>query len=278
MSRSTIPAWLATAGGTTVLAAATLWIPTVVTVAMGLAVLGLSVLVLYQAANRTGTGGGHGLAGLVTAALGLLLVGLLGMPGVAGDASALDLRWAPPAGAEPAPPATPGPAPPTEPPPDPDQQPQPGLLDPAGVEASAWAEPSRDGAGSTVTFEAGNVVDGLADTAWRVEGDGVGHTLTVRFDRPVHLTAIGLLPGYAKVDQVSGVNRFRQNRRVTAATYNFDGGAQVAVTFSDTAELQLVEVDADTTTVVIEITGSTRATERPYTAISEVQFAGWPIG
>lgn len=94
MSRSTIPAWLATAGGMTVLVAATLWIPTVVTVATGLAVLALSALVLYQAATRTGTGGGHGLAGLVTAALGLLLVGLLGMPGVASDTSALDLRWA----------------------------------------------------------------------------------------------------------------------------------------------------------------------------------------
>ncbi|HEX5877948.1 MAG TPA: hypothetical protein VF468_06445 [Actinomycetota bacterium] len=277
MSRSTIPAWLATAGGMTVLVAATLWIPTVVTVATGLAVLALSALVLYQAATRTGTGGGHGLAGLVTAALGLLLVGLLGMPGVASDTSALDLRWAPPAGAEPAPP-TPEPAPPTEPQPDPGQQPQPGPLHPAEVEASAWAGPSKDGAGSTVTFEAENLVDGLADTAWRVEGDGVGHTLTFRFDRPVHLTAIGLLPGYAKVDQVSGVNRFRQNRRVTAATYTFDGGGQGAVTFSDTAELQLHQVNADTTTVVVQITGSTRATDRPYTAISEVRFAGWPIG
>lgn len=37
-------------------------------------------------------------------------------------------------------------------------------------------------------------------------------------------------------------------------------------------------MNADTTTVVVQITGSTRATERPYTAISEVRFAGWPIG
>jgi hypothetical protein len=278
---SSMPAWLVTVGGITVLVAATLWISTVVTIVMGLVVVTLSLMLLRRAATRAGVGGGHGLAGLVTGGLGLLLAVLLGIPGVvAGDAGGLDLRWVPPAGAEQVPPDAPKPQPQPQPEPQPQPQPepQPMRLDPVDVEASASAGPSKDAAGSPVTFEAENVIDGKADTAWRVEGDGVGHSLTFRFDRKVHLSAIGLVPGYAKVDPVSGVERFWQNRRVSTATYTFDSGATVAVKFSDTADLQWLDVDADTTSVVIQITGSTEATERDYTAISEVQFAGWPTG
>ncbi|HZD00501.1 MAG TPA: hypothetical protein VFA46_10030 [Actinomycetes bacterium] len=264
-----IPAWLATAGGMTVLVAASLWTPTVVTIVMGLIVVALSLIVLRRAATRAEAGGGHGLAGLVTGGLGLLLAALLAIPGVAAGAAGLDLRWNAPAGAEPAPPDA-------EPQPEP--RPQPTQLDPVGVEASATAGPSRDGSGSPVTFEAENVIDGKAATAWRVKGDGVGHMLTFGFDRKVHLSAIGLVPGYAKVDAVSGVNRFWQNRRVSTATYAFDGGDTVDVRFSDAADLQWLDVDADTTSVVVRITGSTEATERDYTAISEVRFVGWPTG
>ena len=249
------PPWLATAGGFTVLVAASLWIPALVTVVLGLIVLGLS-------------------AGLVTAALGLLLVGLLSLPGVADDGGlAFDLT--PPAGAAPGPPETAPPASETTAPP---SDPQPVRLRPAEVEASATARPSVDGAGQPVTFEAANTVDGRPDTAWRVDGDGVGQTLTFRFDRTVHVQAIGLLPGYAKVDPVSGTDRFPQNRRVTTATYHLDGSPPVAVRFSDAPDLQWLQVDAETTAVVVEITGSTEAAERDYTAISEVQFTGWPTG
>ena len=91
-------------------------------------------------------------------------------------------------------------------------------------------------------------------------------------------TAIGLLPGYAKVDPVSGTDRFPQNRRVTTATYHLDGSPPVAVRFTDAPDLQWIEVDTETTAVVVEITGTTDAAERDDTAVSEVQFTGWPAG
>jgi hypothetical protein len=269
------PPWLATAGGFTVLVVASLWIPALVTVVLGLVVLGLSAAVLYRAATAAGAGGGHGLAGLVTASLGLLLVGLLSLPGGLADDGGLSVDPTPPAGAAPAPPETaPPPSETTAPPSDP----KPVRLRPAEAEASATARPSVDGAGQPVTFEADNTVDGRPDTAWRVGGDGVGQTLTFRFGRAVHVHAIGLLPGYAKVDPVSGTDRFPQNRRVTTATYHLDGSPPVAVRFSDAPDLQWLQVDAETTVVVVEITGSTEAAERDYTAISEVQFTGWPTG
>jgi len=268
------PPWLASVGGFTVLVAASLWIPVLVTVVLGLAVLALSAVVLHRAAATTGAGGGHGLAGLVTAALGLLLAGTLSLGGgLAGDGD-LDVDWTPPAGAAPAP--APDPAPPS--PTTPTTTPEPVQLRPAAVEATGVAGPSVDGAGDAVTFEPSNVVDGRPDTAWRVDGDGVGHTLTFRFDRTVHILAIGLLPGYAKVDPVSGTDRFPQNRRVTTATYHFDSSPPAGVRFTDAPELQWLEVGADTTEVVVEITGSTEAAERDYTAIAEVQFTGWPTG
>ena len=268
------PPSLATVGGFTVLAAASLWIPAPVTVVLGLVVLALSAAVLSRAATAGGAGGGHGLAGLATAALGLLLVGLLHLPGgPAGDGDRLAFHLTPPAGATPAPPET-TPPPTTAPPSDR----EPVRLRPAEVEASATARPSVDGAGQPVTFEAANLVDGRPDTAWRAAGDGVGQTLTFRFDRAVHVNAIGLLPGYAKVDPVSGTDRFPQNRRVTTASYHLDGSPPVAVRFSDTPDLQWLEVGAETTAVVVEITGTTEAAERDYTAVSEVQITGWPAG
>jgi hypothetical protein len=270
------PPWLATAGGFTVLVAASLWIPALVTVVLGLVVLAVSAAVLYRAASAAGAGGGHGLAGLVTATLGLLLVGLLSLPGgLADEGGGLAFDPTPPAGATPAPPENPPPPSETTAPP---SGGQPVRLRPAEVGASATARPSVDGAGQTVTFEAANLVDGRPDTAWRVDGDGVGQTLTFRFDRTVHLHAIGLLPGYAKVDPVSGTDRFPQNRRVTTATYHLDGSPPVAVRFTDAPDLQWIEVDAETTAVVVEITGTTDSAERDYTAVSEVQFTGWPAG
>ena len=269
------PPWLATAGGFTVLVAARLWIPARVTGVLGLVVLALSAAVLHRAATAAGAGGGHGLAGLVTATLGLLLVGLLSLPGgLADEGGGLAFDPTPPAGATPAPPETTPPPETTAPPSDR----QPVRLRPAEVGASATAGPSVDGAGQTVTFEAANVVDGRPDTAGRVDGDGAGQTLTFRFDQTVHLHAIGLLPGYAKIDPVSGTNRFSQNRRVTTATYHLDGSPPVAVRFTDAPDLQWIEVDAETTAVVVEITGTTEAAERDYTAVSEVQFTGWPAG
>nr|WP_296072537.1 hypothetical protein [uncultured Actinoplanes sp.] len=150
-------------------------------------------------------------------------------------------------------------------------------LQPATVDASSSADSSRDDAGNVVTFVPQNVVDGDISTAWRVPGRGVGESLTFTFPRPVHLTAVGVVPGYAKIDANSGVNRFLQNRRVLQARLSFDDEA-VDVRFADEPTVQQADVDVDTTVVEVTILASSPQTSRNFAAISEVTFDGWVIG
>jgi hypothetical protein len=238
-----IPVWLATIGGMTVLVVVTAPAPILVTIVIGLVVVALLLMALYRATTRD-AGAAHGLASLVVSGLGLLVAVLLAIPGGIAEA-----------------------------------QPQPTRLHSDHVEASATAGPSVEGdLRSPVTYEAEHVIDGKANTAWRVGGDGIGQTLTFRFNRKVHLSKIGLIPGYAKTDPFNGANRFWENRRVSTGTYTFDNGASVDVRFRDTPDMQRFDVNADTTSVELKITGSTpEKTKRDFTAISEVEFDGWPI-
>ena len=228
------------------------------------------------AAAGMGTGG-------VALVVGVLLLGaallanpssstLLGLPpsvAVPGEAS-----WAPEpelpsetASPQTAPPET---APATAPP-------VPAALAPDGVTASATAENGRDSQGNVVEYRAENALDGDATTAWRVEGNGVGETLTFSWSQPVHLTAIEMIPGYAKQD-MDGTDRFPQNRRVRTVRVRFDSGdPPVELSFDDQPVVQRRELNANATSVTVEILATRRgAPDRDYTAISEVGFEGYP--
>jgi hypothetical protein len=149
-------------------------------------------------------------------------------------------------------------------------------LSPSGVEASATAPPGTDAHGATVTYVATNLIDGDPSTAWRVPGSGQGVVLTVRFAKPVVVTRIGLIPGYAKVDPVDGTNRFFQNRRVHRVRYGAVGISREA-SFVDQPELQTVDVQSKPSTeVTVEILESTAPGDRDFTAISEIEVSGLP--
>jgi hypothetical protein len=81
----------------------------------------------------------------------------------------------------------------TEPPPD------AARVTVAGVPARVWASSTLPPQGS-VTYEAANAFDGDRTTAWveGAEGLGDGEALHVRFDRPVTVEALTLVPGYTK--------------------------------------------------------------------------------
>lgn len=129
-----------------------------------------------------------------------------------------------------------------------------------------------------MTFYAANVIDGDLSTAWGVEGRGIGQTIAFVFNGPVRLTAVGMVPGHAKVDGASGVNHFVQNRRVTKARYLFTDGSSLDISFSDDAVMQGVRVDVETTAVEIQVLSTSTSTERDFTAISEVAFPGRVAG
>jgi tRNA A-37 threonylcarbamoyl transferase component Bud32 len=146
------------------------------------------------------------------------------------------------------------------------------------VTASSTAPSSTDGAGNVVTYVPANVIDGDVETAWRAPGDGHGVTLTLLFDNPVDVARIGLIPGYAKSDPATGVNRFEQNRIVRAVRYELPGRPPIDQELKPEAVRQSVRVGATTTRITIEIESTTPPGGGPrfdYTAISEVYVYGF---
>ena len=146
----------------------------------------------------------------------------------------------------------------------------------AQASASATAPDNVDGAGDRTTYDAANVLDDDPSTAWRVEGNGRGVTLTLTLAGSAHLTEVGLIPGYAKVDPVSGDDRFTQERRITEVRWRFDDQTSVTQELVDEPEMQRTTVDVDTTTVVVEIVaaGPPGDPDFDYTAISDVSLLG----
>ncbi|MEX5718763.1 NADase-type glycan-binding domain-containing protein [Geodermatophilus maliterrae] len=241
-----------------------------VLVTAGAALLALGALGI--ALTRGSLGIGHAVAGLVTAVVGLLLVATsAALPRLGIDAEILgddggDLG-----------PVLPWSEPTVEPIPSPAPVGEPVALRPADVQASATADPSRDGAGDLVTFVPWNVADGDPETTWRVPGDGVGQYLELTFDVPVYVDSIAVVPGYAKVDPTDGTDRFRQNRRVSSAVFHFSGGEELQVSYADAPQWQTVTARVATEQVVMEIT-STTSGERDFTAVADVEVTGWVLG
>jgi hypothetical protein len=84
------------------------------------------------------------------------------------------------------------------------------------VTASSTAPSSADAAGNPVTYVPTNVIDGNVETAWRTPGDGRGQWVTLIFDNPIDVVRIGLIPGSATTDPLTGATRFPQGWTITA--------------------------------------------------------------
>ena len=99
------------------------------------------------------------------------------------------------------------------------------------VSSDCQSAPSVDDAGRRTTFDAANATDGDPATAWRCDGSG-GGTFRFTLAQPTEVMDFGLIPGYAKTDPSTGVNRFHQNHTVTEATWTLDlaDGGQLGFT------------------------------------------------
>jgi hypothetical protein len=141
--------------------------------------------------------------------------------------------------------------------------------------ASATAPDNVDDAGTPTTYTVDNLLDGTFSTAWRVEGDGDGVTIDLRLPGPSHLTEVGLVPGYAKVDPASGKDRFPLNRRIDEVSWRFDDGKVLHQRFEDAPRLQAIPVDVTAASVTIEIISTVLGDpDYDYTAISDVSVVG----
>ncbi len=154
----------------------------------------------------------------------------------------------------------------------------------ASARAPETAPPNEDVNGDQVSYDASNMLDGVADTAWRAPGDGTGWKLTFTLREPTELHQVGLVNGYAKTSTDSKGRTFDWylgNRRIQSVIWVFDDGSKVRQGLDETRELQLVEVpDVVTKRVVLRLATVSAPGEgnaaRNFTAISEVSFLGDP--
>jgi hypothetical protein len=146
----------------------------------------------------------------------------------------------------------------------------------ANVHATAGctSKPGVDAGGAKVTYDAGNLTDGVADTTWRCDGAAIGEKITFDLGRDVAIGQVGLIPGYAKTDPHSKVDRYAENNRVTKVRWTI-GHTVVVQKMSGAPKdrsLQLVRVPRTTTnTVELEILAVAKG-PRDTTPISEIQL------
>jgi serine/threonine protein kinase len=154
---------------------------------------------------------------------------------------------------------------------------QPTLIrDGVEVTASQTAPSSTDAAGNPVSYVPSNVIDGDVQTAWRTPGDGHDVTVTLIFDNPINVVRIGLIPGYAKTDPVTGANRFLQDRIIEKAAYQIPGLPSTTQTFKPLAVPQFVPLDVTTSRITVKILKTSASGGLDYTAISEIYVYGYP--
>jgi hypothetical protein len=146
----------------------------------------------------------------------------------------------------------------------------------ATVQASSATGPAQNGCGQTTTYDPANVLDGDKATAWRAAGDGTGQSLQFTLGASTRLVQVGLIPGYDKIDDCSGADRFVQMRKITGVKWTFADGTSVAQSFTPDRTMQMTNVNVVTTSVLLEITGTTGASGLDYTPISEVSLIGSP--
>jgi hypothetical protein len=145
------------------------------------------------------------------------------------------------------------------------------------IKASSTANPSVDGAGEPISFEAGNMIDNNPKTTWRAEGDGEGIIITMTWPQAAHFRKIGLDPGWDFTDPASGDDRFAQNRTIDQVTWFFVGSANgiERQSFKQKAGVQQIDVDHVATTVTLKINATLPAQQgdRDFTAISDIAFS-----
>ncbi len=144
------------------------------------------------------------------------------------------------------------------------------------AQSSCTLPPSRDAAGRRVTYVADRALDGDFTTAWRCSGGGRGVTITLTLPAKLRLAEVGLVPGYAKTDAASGVDRYAENNRLTKVRWYFQDGRSVLQRLDGSARNRQVQTlripPVETGLVTLELLGSVRG-PRNTVAISEIQLS-----
>ncbi len=147
----------------------------------------------------------------------------------------------------------------------------------AATEVPGTAPPNVDVDGNEVQYDAANMLDGVAETCWRMPGSAADGEIVFTFQAPVELTEVGLINGYAKTS--GDFDWYNGNRRVLDVEWVFDDGTTIEQPLDDTRKLQTLTIDPVTTTSVtlrlLDVSDPGRGrSARDYTAISDVSLVG----
>jgi len=145
-------------------------------------------------------------------------------------------------------------------------------VDPRSITARASSElPPTQGR----TYSIRDTLDGDTRTAWNnhsaVRGSGVGETLTYRFARPLHLTRIELMNGYAKTAELYAANGRIRGVNIVTDHRTF------RATLSDTVHRQRLDRDFGLTqTVTLRVTSIYPGARYTDLALTEIAFWAAP--
>ena len=145
---------------------------------------------------------------------------------------------------------------------------------PGRIDVPTTAQDGTDDAGNPISYDSSNLYDGDPATCWRMNGDGTGRTITIDLGAPMTVTSVGLIPGYAKQDPTTGVDRFTQNRRVATVTWSADDGVSASQAFTSSPTMQTLPMSAVTRYLRLTIGSVTADGGRDFTAISEIALVG----
>jgi len=104
---------------------------------------------------------------------------------------------------------------------------------------------------SGLNYYADKAIDGSIKTSWQenVEGQGIGESLTVFFDRVTDISYIGILAGSFESEEA-----YYANSRIKKAQFEFSDGASFDYYFDDIPNISLIELSQTVSTRYIKIT------------------------
>lgn len=151
------------------------------------------------------------------------------------------------------------------------------------IAASCVRESAVDSEFNEVEYHPELAVDGDHQSGWQCPGDGAGETLDIDLADPAVVVAVGLIPGYAKVDPHDGTEWYPLNRRLTEVRWHFDDGTTVEQELDPDPErrdLQMLELPepVDTASVTVEILASVLGDtgDRSMVAVSDIRVLALP--
>lgn len=151
----------------------------------------------------------------------------------------------------------------------------------ATVKTSRSLPPAVGRTGKRYYYSGAMAVDRITYTGWGMKGDATGERITFTWDRPVTISAIGLINGYKKVDNDNGEDRYYQNRRVTSVRWSFSDGTSRVQALADgmkAPQMDTLDTPVKVSSVTMEIAGTTQPGTYKHndTVVSEIYIKGTP--